>query len=298
MRKLMLTPRLGRSITVSLVAGAALAGQLLSAGNAVAATPRIQFVQKASATDSTELKTVEAVCPSGTVAYGGGGDIVGGEHQVFLQQLGTFGHADRYFAQAHEDSDGYSGNWTLYAWAACGPELPGMEVVEADSAGDSSSHHTVTAVCPIGKKVLSAGGSAIGYVSPVDAWGHYILNSVVPSDSLTSVTVDGYEDQAHTSYAWETRAFALCAQPRPTMKRIATVTASSTGDKTATAECPSGLVPYGVGGGITGAQGQAHLDRLVQHTQTRFTGGDLDARSDQDGTTAPWSASVYLICGS
>jgi len=274
---------------------AALSAQVLGARPAAAA-PAARLVPAQSGPDSTELKTAEAKCPAGTVVYGGGGDIVGGGHEVFLQQLDTFGYTDRFFAQAHEDADGYAGSWTLYAWAVCGPALPGMQYVSSRPAGNSTGFKATTVTCPAGKKVLSVGGSAIGYLGPLTTWRHTILDSLTPSADLTAVTVEGYEDEAGTAEAWQVAASAICAYPRPNQQRITATTAAGPADKTRSVECPAATIPYSAGGGLTGAGGQAHLDRLVPHHESGQTGGDIDARTDQNGTTAAWTASIYLIC--
>jgi hypothetical protein len=285
----------GRIAIVVAAVVAAIAVQVVGARPAAAA-PAAGLIAAQSGPDSTELKTAEAKCPSGAVVYGGGGDIVGGGHEVFLQQLDTFGYTDRFFAQAHEDADGYAGSWTLYAWAVCGPALPGMQYVSSRPAGDSTSFKATTVTCPAGKKVLSVGGSAIGYGGPLTTWRHTILDSLTPSADLTSVTVEGSEDEAGTSEAWQVSASAVCAYPRPNQQRVSATTSASLADKTRSVECPAGTIPYSAGGGLTGARGQAHLDRLVPHSESGLTGGDIDARTDENGTTAAWTASVDLIC--
>jgi hypothetical protein len=290
--------RQGRMIAQCLLVAAALAGvQFVATGPAAAAAPAARMVQAHSGPDSTDLKTAAATCPAGTVVYGGGGDIVGGGHEVFLQQLDTFGHPDQFYAQAHEDADGYAGSWSLYAWAVCGPALPGMQYVSNRPAGSSAGFHSATVSCPAGKKVLSVGGSAIGYLAPLSAWSHVILDSITPSADLGSVTVEGYEDQAGTAEAWQAGASAICAYPRPNQRRVSATTAAGAQDKTRSAECPAGTIPYSVGGGLTGAGGQAHMDRLVPHNESGLTGGDIDARTDQDGSSTSWTAEVHLVCG-
>jgi hypothetical protein len=288
--------RPGRRIVFILMAVAAALGAQVVGAHPAAAAPAAQVTSARSGPDSTELKTAEAKCPSGTVVYGGGGDIVGGGHEVFLQQLDTFGYTDRFFAQAHEDADGYAASWTLYAWAVCGPPLPGLQYVSSRPAGDSASFKATTVACPAGKKVLSVGGSAIGYGGPLTTWRHTILDSLTPSADLSTVTVEGYEDETGTNEAWQVSASAICAYPRPSQQRISATTAADPADKTRSVECPAGTIPYSAGGGLTGARGQAHLDRLVPHSESGLTGGDIDARTDETGTTLAWTASVYLVC--
>jgi hypothetical protein len=90
------------------------------------------------------------------------------------------------------------------------------------------------------------------------------------------------------------QAIAVCADPLPGLELVTRNTAPSTGNKTVTASCPSGKRVHGMGAGLSGALGQAHLDRIG------FNGsrsqGDVDARVDVDGTTARWSAWAFAIC--
>jgi hypothetical protein len=172
-----------------------------------------------------------------------------------------------------------------------------MQYVSWRPAGDSSAFKSTTVTCPAGKKVLSVGGSAIGYLGPLTTWSHTILDSLTPSADLTAVTVEGYEDEVGTTEAWQVSASAICAYPRPNQQRISTTTTTAgPADKTSSVECPTGTIPYSAGGGLTGARGRAHLDRLVPHSESGLTGGDIDARTDQNGTTLAWTASVYLVC--
>jgi hypothetical protein len=127
-------------------------------------------------------------------------------------------------------------------------------------------------------QVLSVGGSAIGHLGPLTTWRHTILDSLTPSADRTAVIVEGYEDEAGTTGAWQVSASAICAYPRPNQQRISATTAAGPADKTRSVECP------------------ARLDRLVPHHESGLTGGDIDARTDQNGATVAWTASVYLIC--
>ena len=261
------------------------------------AAPATQFVVGQSVTDSTEFRLTGARCPSGTVVYGGGGDIVDGGNEVFLQQLDSFGHTDQFFVQAHEDWAGIYQNWTLYAWAVCGPPLSGMRYVFRRSTADSASRHTVVVSCPEGTRVLSVGGSAVAVTPVHETWRHLILDAIRPSADLTTVTVEGYEDEIGTSEPWRVTASAICAEERPRQLRYTVVSGSDSFRKQLSAECPAGTVPYSAGADLTGPPGQVHFDRLVPHHQSGLTGGDLDARDDRTGTSfTDWTATLHMIC--
>ncbi len=48
--------------------------------------------------------------------------------------------------------------------------------------------------------------------------------------------------------------------------------------------------------GLSGAYGQAHLDRIGLNGADALGGTDVDARLDLDGTSQNWSAWAFAIC--
>ncbi|BFU42030.1 hypothetical protein [Krasilnikovia sp. MM14-A1004] len=292
-----------RLISLTFAAAVALtAGQLaLSSPASASVGSDLRLVPGQSATDSGFSKQATATCPAGTVVYGGGGDIVNGGHEVILYELDSRGDRQHFYASAHEAVGGYTGNWTVYAWAVCGPDRPELglaytSAVNSTNTGARGVRTTVT--CPAGKKVLSVGGAAAG---PFWYFQHQapgmILDSLNPSSDLRSVTVASYQEDGANNNDAGTVAAAICGYAPAGLQLVPrTTSASSTADKALTRECPTGTRAISAAGGLDGAGGQAYLDRLVPHHQSGLTGGDIDTRHDTNGSSRSWTASLNLIC--
>jgi hypothetical protein len=109
---------------------------------------------------SSPVKSITAACPKGFAVWGTGAVINPVNGQVVLQVARVSGPGDIARAQAHEDVDGYSGNWGLTAFAVCGGRTAGYSVILAASlARLSESVKTASATCPVGSVLLSAGGA-------------------------------------------------------------------------------------------------------------------------------------------
>jgi hypothetical protein len=83
---------------------------------------------------------------------------------------------------------------------------------------------------------------------------------------------------------------------RPGQQLAFQTTAASTGDKSVSAACPSGTQVQGAGAGLSGAYGEAHLDRIGFNGMGGLGGSDVDAREDVDGAANSWSAWAFAIC--
>jgi hypothetical protein len=293
-----------RSLLATLATGALAltAAQLAVAAPASASVGTdLRLVPGRSATDSGFSKHAVATCPAGTVVYGGGGDIVGGNHEVVLYEIDSRGDRQRFYASAHEDVDGYSGTWTVYAWAVCGPDRPELGLVytsatDYTNTGERGVRATVT--CPVGKRVISVGGAAAGpfWYFRHEAAG-MVLDSLAPSSDLRWVTADAYQEEGARNNDAGVLATAICGYAPAGLQLTPRVTsAAGTADKTLTGECPTGTRAVSAAGGLNGSGGQAWLDRLVPHHESGLTGGDIDARRDQNGSSRSWSAFLTLIC--
>jgi hypothetical protein len=80
----------------------------------------------------------------------------------------------------------------------------------------------------------------------------------------------------------------------PGLERVTATSASTSGDKSARATCPSGKRVLGTGGEITGGLGQVVLDDITP--DSALTSVSVLAREDQDGTANNWSVTAYAIC--
>jgi hypothetical protein len=79
--------------------------------------PGLQRVAVSSPFNSISPKSATAICPAGKPVHGGGGAISNGAGEVILDDVhpGTTSVA----ATGYEDLDGYSGNWSVTAYAIC-----------------------------------------------------------------------------------------------------------------------------------------------------------------------------------
>jgi hypothetical protein len=279
--------------SVAFLVAAATAVLVVSPASAVAGLVVVKT--KGPDTGSEDFKWALATCPSGTHVLGGGGDISGGSNGVHLSSLlpSALGFpADSFYVTAMEDHAGYGGSWNLTAWAICASGIIGWEVVTADAAAAPGSTFTsVTAVCPAGKKVIGAGG----YIS---GGSRYIFDSMDPASDLSSVYVEvaGDETTPVDGAGWGAHASAVCINPVVGQRLVSATTGISTSNKTKSVSCPSGTKVHGTGGGLTGALGQAHIDRLAPNGTGSTAGVDIDARQDLTGASSSWQAYVYAIC--
>jgi hypothetical protein len=246
-----------------------------------------------SDTGSQDFKWAEAACPTGTHVLGGGADINNGGNGVHVSSmLPLAGALDSFYATAMEDSRGYSGSWSLNVWAICASGVTGWEIVQADVAADPGSTYTsAVATCPAGKKVIGVGGAVSG-------GRRFILDSVDPGEDLSDAFVEvlGDESTPIDGLGWGAHAYAVCINPVPGQQLVTATSAWSTANKTAKVNCPSGTKVHGVGGGLRGALGQAHVDRLASNGTSKTTGVDIDARQDLTGSAGEWRAYVYAVC--
>jgi hypothetical protein len=275
--------------------------QVALAGVASAAPSSV--VSAASATDSAARKSAVAFCPAGTRVVGGGGDIVNGAHEVALTGLRPVstlisGHyVDSFVATAEEDDTGYAANWTVYAYAICGPNLPGLTIqrgtftpaIGADRANASTS-------CPAGTAPLGFGAEVTG------GNGNVVLNSVLGNYTVGPNGVPNgwssaaaFVDQSGYYGAWSLAAYAVCAASPPGLAYRFADSAVDSNDKSASVQCPFGTKVYGVGGYLSYLNGQTHFDRMVPHG-SQWDGADVEAREDQDGFANTWFTEVEAVC--
>jgi hypothetical protein len=78
--------------------------------------PGLQKVVTTTASNSFTPKTTTATCPAGTRALGGGWSM-NGQGQVYITGIST--QTDGETVTAYEDGNGYSGDWSLTAYAIC-----------------------------------------------------------------------------------------------------------------------------------------------------------------------------------
>jgi hypothetical protein len=276
---------------------------MAGAGGLVAAVPAqavgdVQVIDAISANDSVAIKSVTATCPAGEVVYGGGGTIGGGTgHDVRLSGLRPVVNLlglSGFQATATEDDTGYADDWTVRAYAVCGPKLAGHQVVWQTSPSSSDSSRSATAVCPNGKKVISAGGAV------ANGGGGVVLQLIVPNNDLEWVAVNAYEDETGYTGKWQLTAYAVCANSLYGLELVAAASPVGDGSSTnlATVFCPEGKVLLGVGGHAFGGVpsfGELYLYFLFP--QEGDPGGAIvHGTTDETGFATGWFVTAYAIC--
>jgi hypothetical protein len=158
--------------------------------------------------DSATQKAVTVRCPAGQVTTGAGGSATGlNGGQLVVDDAYPSADLTKVTVDTFEAQSGVTDNWWAIAYARCGDPLPGLERVSAVSATDSAVSKSVTATCPAGKKVVGTGHEIN------NGKGQVVLDDVVPSQDLTSVRVEAFEDQDGTTNPWSVTAHAVCATP-------------------------------------------------------------------------------------
>lgn len=190
---------------------------------AICSTPLagLELVAVPTGTDSSD-KAATATCPSGKRVVGTAGEVVGGLRfesdpgppltqrswgEVVMDSIVPNDALKTVTVRAAEDEDGFDGSWSVTAYALCAEPPPGLKLVPAATALDSTEFAGATARCPGGQNLLGT-GAAIGRGE-----GEVVIDDLRPDAALTSVTASGIEDA--TSYAgdWRVSAYAICANP-------------------------------------------------------------------------------------
>ena len=171
--------------------------------------------------------------------------------------------------------------------------VPGLQRTTKTSLSNSNTSKTVTATCPIGKRVLGGGGTVIG------GRGQVVLERLEPVQTATNdrFVVGAREDGTGFSGSWRLTAYALCANPLPAYAILPSTSGSaSSNSPQSTISFCIGQTQVGFGGRINGGAGQVHLANLV-----RDSNGDIDftliaALEDANGFAGAWNATAYAVC--
>jgi hypothetical protein len=145
-------------LVAALVAAVTQVGvQALDAAPA-AASAGVNLSTATSASNPEAVKTAVARCPTGTRVFGGGARLFNDGGRVTLATMLPFhgSNGDGYSVAATERPGVYNEDWSVRAYAICGPELPGMEIVISATTGPQK---VTFAACPAGKVVVGSGGA-------------------------------------------------------------------------------------------------------------------------------------------
>ncbi|MCX4388011.1 hypothetical protein OG777_13845 [Micromonospora peucetia] len=243
-----------------------------------------------TAADSSQDKSALAPCPAGKVVTGGGGFLTAGssaQGRVGLDRLEPLANGSGFFTTMREvGPTNFTGDWGLQAIGQCATPPAGYQVVATTGAAGTEF---VTASCGT-KKVIGMGGRING------GQGDVVLDQVVPSFDLTSVTVRAVAVQGTAPTGWSATSFAVCATAPAGLERIV-VTGTSASDPASThlKTCPAGKALYSIGADINAGNGQVLLSALNITAGTTLR---VRADEDADGFAGTWSLSGYGVCGS
>ena len=197
---------------------------------------------------SADGKVIFAYCPEGKRVIGGGGRVYDGNSgKVMLTRLQPIHPAegpDRFEVHAVEPDTGFSGLWTLQAFAICAnaTQLPGLEIVSSTTRPATSSTFKATALpCPGTKQVI---GTGAGIENGGRQVGLQLSRASGPRDIARATA---REDANGYSGSWALTSYAVCANP----VRDATTEAyvDVTAPPTTNVFCPLGTRVHGAGGG-------------------------------------------------
>lgn len=163
--------------------------------------PGLEIVTVTSAFGSSTGKSAFAFCPSGKRVVGTGAALTNGFGQVSIGNL-TISDTG-VFAFGIDDQDGYTGGWSITAYAICANPLPGLTVTPGNgSASDSSTQKLVSANCTSGKVALGLGWGMGG-----EGQTHITFAGIGGS----GVTLVANEDDDGYPNTWGMNPVAVCA---------------------------------------------------------------------------------------
>jgi hypothetical protein len=166
--------------------------------------PGIFMVAYTTSPSSSSVQTASAGCPW---VIGTGARISTASGRVVLQAARPLASGSHARARAHEVPAGYSGTWSVSAYAICMPTKPAgyTIVVGYSSERMSEPSKDASAQCPADRMLLSA-GAAITPTAP----GHVSLTEIFlsPSQSVWASAVEN----TPTNQNWASiAATAICA---------------------------------------------------------------------------------------
>ncbi|NBE81267.1 hypothetical protein [Micromonospora rubida] len=279
----------GRGVLTAVVGAAAVLGAIGGAVPASADPAGLETVTQSAAESSLD-KSALASCPAGKVVTGGGGFLTAGstaDGRVGLDRLEPLANGTGFFVTMREvGPTNFTPDWGLQALAQCATAPAGYQVVATTGAVGTEF---VTASCGT-KKVIGMGGRINSGL------GDVVLDQVVPSSDLTSVTVRAVAVQGTSPTGWSVTSFAVCATAPAGLERIVvTGTSSSDPQRTHLRTCPAGKALYSAGADINAGNGQVLLNAI---NITSGTTVRVRATEDADGFAGTWSLNGYGICGS
>jgi hypothetical protein len=166
--------------------------------------------------------------------------------------------------------------------------FPGLVLVSAESASNSTTSKEAAAACPTGTRILGGGGFIEGGDRRVS------FHRLQASGSLDTFFAAAIEAGNYLNN-WSVHAYALCAnQPAGLEYRSFNSTSNSNSFRSVTATCSGTKKVISAGARITNGDGQVFLDDMAPNgTLTSVT---ATAYEDQSGYAGNWSLSAFAVC--
>jgi hypothetical protein len=174
---------------------------------AVCATPLPNYSIQVQTSDFTNATSQagRAKCPPGRSVISGGASLSNGFGQVSIVLLDIGNGVVE--ADGRTDVDGYSGSWSVTAYAICGDLLPGWHVVERLSPSGTFLSRTEIAFCSAGQVPIGVGWRTFGFIRGVV--DRYFARARISTGTDPGVTVTAVGPAA-TANSWQLAARAVC----------------------------------------------------------------------------------------
>jgi hypothetical protein len=237
------------------------------------------------------VKTVNVRCPEGRVPISGGANV-GGAVDARITRLVPVrvGVGGRIEATAIKEQ-GDNRSWRLSVQAYCILPPDGLEYVSVYAPSfDSAQTHRAVASCPDGKKLIGFGGTLY-----LPDRLEVLLTGMYPNSSLTSVIVEGIEDEDGYNGSWTVRATAVCISSAYDPLWVDERSPSLPAERMEIwAVCPSSTLPYAAGVYIRGFRNEVNLALI--HRSSSLRDGGAEGREDRSGISGNWGITGYAIC--
>jgi hypothetical protein len=151
-------------------------------------------------TGTATSRTATASCPAGKRLYGTGFELVGGHGQV----APTVVRPDAALTKVTVRADarrGFTGQWSLVAYATCAKPATHMRLVTSRPAPDTAT----TEACPAGTHVHGVGAEISG------GSGGVTLDAMAPASDALIAARAGASENAPTDGKWTVTSYAICS---------------------------------------------------------------------------------------
>jgi hypothetical protein len=172
--------------------------------------PGLEIV-RVTGPENSRNKHLTAVCPAGKRVLGGGGEVLGQESRVALNDVVPDPELTKLRVRGLEDQNAPAGDWALRAYAVCADPIEGLELITGNSPLDSQPFKSARADCPSPKRLVGVGGSITAGGVPIA--GQVVLDDLTIGPNLLSAFVGAREDQDGVDGDWRVHAYAICATP-------------------------------------------------------------------------------------